>query len=83
MAAKGNVPHDDFKSGFQVGYQAVMGIRRIVPVPPIKPITKIGMTPLPNGADRKRCEQNENMLSGDIFQEPIRPCRSPLSAQLN
>lgn len=45
MAAKGNVPHDDFKSGFQVGYQAVMGIRRIVPVPPIKPITKIGMTP--------------------------------------
>jgi hypothetical protein len=33
--------------------------------------------------DPKCCEQNENVLSGDIFQEPIRPCRSPLAAQMN
>ena len=56
MAAKGNVPHDDFKSGFQVGYQAIMGTRRIVPIPPVKPITRTGMTPFLMGV-RKGLER--------------------------
>jgi hypothetical protein len=56
MAAKGNVPHDDYKSGFIVGFQAIAGTRRIVPILPIQPATRIGMTPFLMGV-RKGIER--------------------------
>lgn len=35
MAAQGNVPHDDFLSGFKVGYQLIKGTQW--PIPPAPP----------------------------------------------
>jgi hypothetical protein len=45
MAAKGNVPHDDYQSGFQVGFQAVAGTLPLIPVAPVAPVTLINHTP--------------------------------------
>ncbi|MGH6802742.1 MAG: hypothetical protein ACREC3_05160 [Methyloceanibacter sp.] len=56
MEAKGNVPHDDYKSGFIVGFQAVAGTTRIVPILPVQPVTRVGMTPFLMGV-RKGIER--------------------------
>jgi len=49
MAAQGNVPHDDFQSGFIVGYQLVKGVQW--PVPPMPPAGPVhaGTTRFLNG----------------------------------
>jgi hypothetical protein len=45
MAAQGNVPHDDYRSGFIVGFQAVAGTLRVLPVMPVQPVTIVNYTP--------------------------------------
>ncbi len=45
MAAKGDVPHDDFRSGFVVGFQAIRGTSSAIPAIPAKPATNGNMTP--------------------------------------
>jgi hypothetical protein len=45
MAAKGSVPHDDYRSGFQVGFQAVAGTLPVIPVVPVQPVTVVNYTP--------------------------------------
>ncbi len=45
IAAKGEVPHDDYRSGFQIGYQAVRGTAVAVPAIPARPATIAGCTP--------------------------------------
>jgi hypothetical protein len=44
-AAKGNVPHDDYFSGFEVGFQAVAGTLPLLPVTPARPVTLLNYTP--------------------------------------
>ena len=45
MVAKGNVPHDDYRSGFEAGFQAIAGTARAVPTLPAQPATRAGFTP--------------------------------------
>jgi hypothetical protein len=45
MPAKGNVPHDDYQLGFEVGYQAVAGMVPTIPVSPAEPVTIKDYTP--------------------------------------
>jgi hypothetical protein len=45
MTAKGDVPHDDYRSGFIVGYQAVVGTVRAVPAVPAQTATIANYTP--------------------------------------
>ena len=45
MAAAGEVPHNDFISGFYVGYQAIMGTARALPALPARPGTRNNSTP--------------------------------------
>jgi len=45
MAAQGDVPHDDYHSGFLVGFQAVAGTLPNVPVTPAQPVTTVNYTP--------------------------------------
>jgi hypothetical protein len=56
MTAKGDVPHDDFKSGFLVGFQAIRGTTVATPAVPAKPATKANMTPFLMGV-RKGIER--------------------------
>ncbi len=45
MAAKGDVPHDDYKSGYIVGFQAIKGVAPAIPATPAQPATRANMTP--------------------------------------
>ena len=45
MAAEGEVPHTDYRSGFIAGFQAVAGTSRAIPALPAQPPTRAGMTP--------------------------------------
>jgi hypothetical protein len=45
VAAQGNVPHDDYRSGFIAGFQALAGTSRAIPATPAQPATRAGMTP--------------------------------------
>lgn len=45
MAAQGNVPHDDYQSGFIFGFQAIAGTMRALPALPAQPATRGNMTP--------------------------------------
>lgn len=56
MSAKGDVPHDDYRSGFVVGFQAVAGTVRAIPAIPARPATKANMTPFLMGV-RKGIER--------------------------
>jgi hypothetical protein len=56
MAAQGDVPHNDYRSGFQVGYQAIVGTTRAIPAIPAQPATKANMTPFLMGV-RKGIER--------------------------
>jgi hypothetical protein len=56
MAAQGDVPHDDYRSGFIVGFQAIAGIVRTIPAMPAQPATKANMTPFLMGV-RKGIEK--------------------------
>jgi hypothetical protein len=40
MAAQGDIPHDDYRAGFIVGFQAIAGTGRTVPNIPAQPTTK-------------------------------------------
>jgi hypothetical protein len=40
MAAQGDVPHNDYRAGFIVGFQAIAGTRRAIPSIPAQPTTK-------------------------------------------
>lgn len=44
MTAQGNVPHDDFKSGFIVGYRAIVGTAPTLPPIPNEPPIVEGFT---------------------------------------
>ncbi len=44
MAAQGDVPHEDYRSGFIVGFQAIAGTVRAIPAVPAQPATKANMT---------------------------------------
>lgn len=56
MAAQGNVPHDDYQSGFIVGYQSVKKTLRAIPAIPAQPATRASMTPFLMGV-RKGIEK--------------------------
>jgi len=56
MSAQGNVPHDDYRSGFIVGFQAVRGTSVMIPMVPMQPTTKMNMTPFLMGV-RKGIEK--------------------------
>jgi hypothetical protein len=56
MSGKGNVPHDDYKSGFVVGFQAIAGTVRALPATPAQPATRANMTPFLMGV-RKGIER--------------------------
>jgi len=56
MAGKGNVPHDDYRSGFIVGFQAIAGTVRAMPAIPAQPATGANMTPFLTGV-RKGIER--------------------------
>ena len=56
MSAQGNVPHDDYKSGFIVGFQSVAGTTRAIPALPAQPATRANMTPFLMGV-RKGVER--------------------------
>jgi hypothetical protein len=45
MAAQGDVNNDDYRSGFIVGFQAIVGTARAIPAIPAQPATRAGMTP--------------------------------------
>lgn len=44
-----DVPHDDFKAGFRVGFQLVMGTNSLLPLYPLAPLTSLGSTPFLEG----------------------------------
>jgi hypothetical protein len=62
MAAQGNVPHDDYKSGFIAGFQALAGTTKVIPVIPVQPVTKVGYTPFLMGI-RKGVERAGGSLA--------------------
>lgn len=39
------IPHQDFKAGFTVGYEAIAGRNWLKPLMPIQPLTLAGGTP--------------------------------------
>jgi hypothetical protein len=45
MAPVEKIPHDDYKTGFIVGYQAIVGTNALLPLLPLQPLTSLGMTP--------------------------------------
>lgn len=51
-----NIPQDDYRAGFRVGWQAVVGTSRAIPALPAQPATRAGMTPFLMGV-RKGMER--------------------------
>ncbi|MDE1149972.1 MAG: hypothetical protein PW843_25755 [Azospirillaceae bacterium] len=49
MSQNPNVPHDDFRAGFEVGWQTVVGTGASVPLAPLTPLTPLGSTPFLEG----------------------------------
>ncbi|TIN00222.1 MAG: hypothetical protein E5Y34_12975 [Mesorhizobium sp.] len=45
MVAKGEIPHDDYKSGFIAGFQSVKRVMAAIPAIPAQPATPAGLTP--------------------------------------
>ena len=45
MVEQGNVPHEDFRSGFIAGFQAIAGTAHTIPVIPTQPVMRSNLTP--------------------------------------
>lgn len=64
MSAKGDVPHDDFRSGFIAGFQSIVGTARAIPAIPAKPAITAGMTAFLTGI-RKGIERATGKSNDD------------------
>ncbi|MER8938717.1 hypothetical protein NKH82_04315 [Mesorhizobium sp. M0915] len=69
MAAQGEVPHDDYKSGFIAGYQSVRKVMVAVPGIPAQPGTLGGLTPFLMGV-RKGIEKATGKSWAEITDKP-------------
>jgi hypothetical protein len=45
MTEQGGVPHDDFRSGFIAGFQAIAGTTLTIPPVPAQPVMRSNFTP--------------------------------------
>ena len=45
MVEQGNIPHDDFRSGFIAGFQAIAGTAHTIPLIPKQPVSRSNLTP--------------------------------------
>jgi hypothetical protein len=52
MAEKGDVPHDDYRAGFIVGFRAIAGMTRTIPPIIAQPANCGNMTPFLMGVRR-------------------------------
>jgi hypothetical protein len=45
MTEQGDLPHDDFRSGFIAGFQAIAGTAHTIPPIPAQPVMRAALTP--------------------------------------
>jgi hypothetical protein len=45
MSYRDDVPHNDYKAGFEVGYRSVKGKNVMLPMVPMRPMTRMNMSP--------------------------------------
>lgn len=45
VEAKLQIPHNDFRLGFIIGFQSIAGTTKAIPILPMRPLTIPGMTP--------------------------------------
>lgn len=64
MVEQGNVPHDDFRSGFIAGFQAIAETAHTIPVIPTQPVMRSNRTPflmgVRKGIQRAGIDLNSN-----------------------
>jgi hypothetical protein len=45
MTEQGEIPHNDFRSGFIAGFQAIAGTAHTIPAIPAQPVMRSNLTP--------------------------------------